>query len=264
MLRNPEVEVEKMMAWTRELFLGKGAEKLTIPEDILKFGFELMSKNFEKAENRSIKNMILRKILHTKEVVEAGFEIMENENGVDWNPYMVGAVTFAHDFGRFPQAHLGSYSDIKTGFDHAEAGAEFVLKGSFPESEKRGLDIQGLAEAVRAHSQLEYNGNDIYGMLIRDADKTGLLNYFHYHIKEYEVFEGKVSPGAVKAVLNGKLVLKLDIRSKIDVFLTWLSWQYDLNFPATKKLFEASGVKQYIFDEIKKRDETVWEKVREL
>jgi len=262
-LKSPPETVEEMMLWTRNLFLGSGTERVRIPEDVLGFGFEVMRKNFASAKDRSIKKLILRKILHTREVVDAGIEIMENEGGVDWDPYMACTVTFLHDMGRFPQAHFGDYSDIRTGFDHASVGAGMVLAAEFPESIAMGIDIKRVAEAIREHSRLSYVGNDEYGKFIRDADKLGLMDYFHFHVAEYPVPDGEVTPGALREFLVEKMVLKSDVVNRIDVFLCWLSWQCDFNFGATKMLFESGGMKEYMHSEILKMDEGVYELIKD-
>lgn len=255
------MSVEEMMAWTKELFTGVGTEGFKIPVELLEFGFNLMKEHFVGAESREIRHMVLRKILHTREVVVAGNEIMASETEEEWNPWMVGAVTFAHDFGRFPQARLGSFSDIKTGFDHAEAGAEIILAQEFPNLEKKGIDKKILVEAVRNHSRLEYLGGERYSKFIRDADKLGLLSYFHYHIQEFKLPEGKVTTGALTAFLEGWLVPKKEMKTQVDVFLCWYSWQFDLNFAGTKKLMEMDGAQDFILEQIKKRDEEAWRQV---
>lgn len=174
---------------------------------------------------------------------------------------MGGAVTFAHDFGRFPQAMLGSFSDIKTGFDHAKEGAKILQSHPWPKMAQLGIDGKVLAEAVKNHSRLDYFAGELYGRFIRDADKLGLLSYFHYHIQEFKLPEGKVTPGALRAFLEGRLVPKKEMKTQIDVFLCWYSWQFDLNFFATKKLMESNGAEDFILDQIKKRDEEVWRQV---
>jgi hypothetical protein len=260
-LKNSDMGVEEMLVWTRELFTGEGSEKFRIPENLLNYGFEIMTSNFNKAKDGETRKMILRKILHTKEVVMAGIEIMEKEKSVEWNPYMVGAVTFAHDFGRFPQALLGSFSDTKTGFDHASEGARLIEKKNFSELASMGIDIKVLAETVRQHSRLEYRGKEVYVKFIRDADKLGLLDFFHNDIDEFKVPWGSVTKGAIEAFLDGRLVPKEDLVNRIDVFLCWLSWQFDFNFAATRELVESRGTRDYILEEIKKMDEDVWSKV---
>lgn len=250
-----------MVAWTKELFTGVGTEDFRIPGELLEFGFKLMKNHFEGAESLEIRHMILMKVLHTREVVVAGNEIMALENEKEWNLWMVGAVTFAHDFGRFPQAHLGSFSDIKTGFDHAGAGAEILLAEKWPKLTEVGIDLKVLAEAVRNHSRLEYTAGEKYGEFIRDADKLGLLSYFHYVVQEFKLPEGKVTAGALRAFLEKRLVPKKEMKTQLDVFLCWYSWQFDLNFAGTKKLIETDGIKPFILEQIKKRDEELWRQV---
>lgn len=253
-----EAEVE---AWERDLFLGTGSEKFRIPEDIMEFGVGVMLKNYKQAKSEEVRQLIRRKILHTREVVVAGYEIMEAEGGVVWDPYFVGAVCFLHDMGRFPQAHLGSFSDAKTGFDHAEVGAEMISRERFKEASKMGIEIPRLAEAVREHSKLKYSGSDVYGKFIRDADKLGLMDYFQYHIEEYQAPRGRVTTGALRTFVEGGQVLKKDMVNRIDIFLSWLSWQFDFNFEATKSLFEIGGSQDYFLEEIKRMDESAYEKV---
>lgn len=260
-LANPDMEVEAMKRWTKELFLGDGTEKFMIPDELLEFGLNLMQEHFRAAKSRDVRHMILRKVLHTREVVMAGQEIMAQQTDVDWNPWMVGAVTFAHDFGRFPQALLGSFSDIKTRFDHAEEGAKILQSCPWPKMAQLGIDDKVLAEAVKNHSRLDYSVGELYGKFIRDADKLGLLSYFHYHIQEFKLPEGKVTTGALRAFLEGRLVPKKEMKTQIDVFLCWYSWQFDLNYFATKKLMETNGAEGFILDQIKKRDEEVWRQV---
>ena len=263
-LNNADFGSDDFCDWVKELFLGEDTEKFRIPEDVFDFGFEVMRKNYLAAKNGEIRKLILRKILHTREVVEAGCEILEREDVEEWNPYMAGTVTFLHDMGRFPQAHFGDYSDVRTGFDHAKAGAEMILIADFPKSSERGIDMERVADAVRQHSNLFYVGSDIYGKFARDADKMGLINYFHYHIVDFPIKEDKVNSGALETFLAGKMVLKADMQSKIDVFLCWLSWQCDFNFGATKELFVGGGMKEYILGEIRRMDGGVWEKVADL
>lgn len=258
-LANSDISVEEMTAWMKELFLGKGTEKFKVPEDILEFGFGLMVDNFAKARDGNIRRMILRKILHTREVVVAGLEIVEKEKSVDWDPFMVGAVTFAHDFGRFPQAQLGSYSDAKTGFDHAVEGANLIEKGLSSKAAGLGIEMKRLVEAVRHHSALEYKGKDLYAKFIRDADKIGLMNYFHYHMDDYNFPKGRITEGALERFLAGEMVYKRDILTRSDVALCWLSWVHDFNLEETRKIFDLEEVKDSMLAEIEKNDKEAFD-----
>ncbi len=82
-LANPDIEVDAMKRWTKELFLGEGTEKFMIPDELLEFGLNLMQEHFMAAQSRDVRHMILRKVLHTREVVVAGLEIMAQQTDVD-------------------------------------------------------------------------------------------------------------------------------------------------------------------------------------
>ncbi len=261
-LEKTNLETEELVAWINDLF---GVYKNDgIREEVLNFGFEVMIDNYAKAKSEKTKKMILIKILHTLEVVEAGFDIASREKEMNWNLGAIGEVTFLHDMGRFAQAHFESYSDYETNFDHADCGAETVLMAEFDEYENRGITNNELTEAIREHSKIEYLGENIYAKLVRDADKLGLINYFHYHLKNHEWPKGKISEGALEAYLDGKLVPRKFMKNEGDVILCWLSWEFDINFEGTKKLIEESGMKEFMLNLLRETDEKVWKKVRDL
>jgi len=260
-LNEADLSLEETMVWIRELFLGKGTEKFRITEEILDFGFGVIEANYKAAKSPLSRQLIRRKALHTREVVVAGIEILEEEGSVNWDPYMAGAVTFLHDIGRFPQAHLESMSDRKTGFDHASVGADMIAAKKFEESTEMGLDMKRVEHAVREHSRISYNGSDEYAKYIRDADKLGLLEYIRYYLDEFVGPNGKASKGAVEAFVEGRLVSHEYMINRVDLFLAWLSWIHDFNFDATSELFLKSGVAEYMLEEIRKMDEDAFEVV---
>jgi hypothetical protein len=55
----------------------------------------------------------------------------------------------------------------------------------------------------------------------------------------------------LKAYKAGKMVRNEDMNTKADLFLSWLGWEVDFNFPATKKYFENEGIKSWMIEELK-------------
>lgn len=255
------MDVEDVEKWIRSLFFGEGTESFRIPEDVFDFGIGVMLTNYRAAKTEDIRRQMRRKMLHTREVVEAGIDIMKNVGEENWDPYAVGTVTFLHDMGRFPQAHLGSYSDAATGFDHAGVGAEMILTEDFPEAHEMGIDMKRLAEAVREHSRLTYTDGDMYGKLIRDADKLAIMQHYLDHVADYPQPVGEVTPGALEAFLKGQMVLKSDMRTQIDVALSLLAWEFDLNYGATREIFASSGAKKVIQKAVREMDEEVGRRI---
>jgi len=261
MLITPELSLGELEMWVRKLFWGEGSERYRISEEAFDWALEIMKKNFVLAKNDMQKEMILRKILHTKEVVEAGVDIIEETGEVDWDQYQAGTVCFLHDVGRFPQALTGSYSDEKSGVDHAKLGAEMIRKFEFPETKEMGVDLEVVADAVEWHSKRYYTGSSDYSKLCRDADKLGLMRFVNYHLDDYSVPNGEVTKAALENFLDGESVLRQNMVQRIDVYIAWLSWWHDLQFDATRRFIVSDGIVDFMLDKIKRQDVQVWEKM---
>lgn len=236
------------MAWTEAIYKEEGEPELKIPESVWKWFLDVVMEAYTKAQSDLIRRMILVKIIHTREVVRAGFEIVLAERGYEWNMYQVGAVCLLHDIARFEQSLLGSFVDDETNFDHAVIGGEMVDAHEFDDFGKLGIDKEKVVLAVKNHSRYEYSGDDIYAKLIRDADKLALLRampeILASKIKDYE--DGEVTEAVLEAYKAGKIVHHKDVRYRVDLFVSWLAWGFDLNFAETKRLFEDDGIRAWI------------------
>jgi HD superfamily phosphohydrolase YqeK len=161
--------------WTSGLFSGKEAKGFRYPKEVFEWFWEVVFGVYEKAESDLVRRMIMVKIIHTREVVAAGIDIAKAEKDYKWNDFQVGTVCLLHDIGRFDQALLGSYSDEKTGFDHALIGSEMIKNYDFGEFDRFGIDKKSVVESVKYHSSFSYLGKDLYAKLTRDADKLALV-----------------------------------------------------------------------------------------
>ncbi len=241
-------------AWTEKIFHGKEAEDFKLQDEVYEWFLEVVFCAYEKAKSDLIRRMILVKIIHTREVVQAGFDITRAENGFIWNENMVGTVCLLHDIGRFDQALLGSYSDEKTKYDHALVGSEMISEHEFTSLSSMDIEKEIVVEAVRNHSLFQYDGDDIYAKLTRDADKLALLRSMS-EILEAKIGEREekgVTEGALAAFRSGKMVRNRDMKTRADLFLAWLGWEVDFNFAATKKYFENEGIRGWMVDELKR------------
>lgn len=192
------------------------------------------------------------KIIHTREVVRAGADIANAEKNFKWNVFQVRTVCLLHDIGRFDQALLGSYSDVKTNFDHALAGSEMIINHAFGEFTALGIDKKSVVESVKYHSAFSYSGGDIYAKLTRDADKLALLRCMPeiLAVKVEEYPNMGVTKAALRAYKAGTMVRNKDINTKADLFLAWLGWQNDFNFSQTAKYLEEEGIKKWMEGEL--------------
>ena len=247
--------VEAVRVWAEALFQQKGTENFKLPEVMWSWFVEVVLATYGKAESDLVRRMILIKIIHTREVVMAGFEITMAEKEFTWNEYQVGAVCLLHDIARFDQALLGSFSDEETKFDHALIGSEMIEKHNFVGADLMGVDMGVVVEAVKQHSAYRYEGNDIYAKLTRDADKLALLRSMP-EILAAEIGgfpEGGTTEEALEAYKVGRMILRKDMKTRTDLFLAWLAWENDMNFAETKRRFVEEGIKEWMTDEVKQR-----------
>lgn len=247
--------MEKVRAWTEGLFQQKGTENFKLPEVMWSWFVEVVLAAYEKAENDLVRRMILIKIIHTREVVMAGFDITTAEKEFTWNEYQVGAVCLLHDIARFDQALLGSFSDKETHFDHALIGSEMIKIHNFAGVDLKVVDMEAVIEAVKCHSAYRYEGKNSYAKLTRDADKLALLRSMP-EILAAEIGgfpEGDLTKEALLMYQRGQIVFRKDMKTRTDLFLAWLAWEHDMNFAETKRLFVTEGIKEWMIGELKKR-----------
>jgi hypothetical protein len=250
-----EKSVEEVRKWSVDIFHQKGTDDFKLPVGIWEWFLEVVSKAYEKAETDLVRRMILIKVIHTREVVRAGFDITIAEKEYEWNLWQVGTVCLLHDIARFDQALLGSFSDTVTDYDHALVGAKMINEHDLNDFEELKMNKMVVVEAVKHHSEYQYSGDDIYAKLTRDADKLALLRATP-EIIEANIggfVEEGVTEAALKSYREGEMVRHVNMKTRGDMFLSWLAWESDFNFAETKKLFINEGIKEWMLSEVKKR-----------
>lgn len=138
------------------------------------------------------------------------------------------ATGLLHDVGRLPQhAMHRSYSDVATGCDHGDLGAEMLgecgLLGRFlPGAERSVSDV--VIRSVRWHNKRELPddiGEDTlpYASLVRDADITDILSLWaagRMSVAPRPVRWEDVSPGVLRAIREGRTVSRADVQGEDD------------------------------------------------
>ncbi len=247
---------EEMEKWTREIFVKAKCGNDFVPVEVFEWTIERMKLNYSRSTTEKQRRMSLVKVLHTKEVVEAGWDIVQGENEIEWNIAEVGATCILHDVARFEQALLESFSDEQTGFDHAKVGAFLIRQANWSKDLKDRMDMMEVAEAVKWHSNYAYPGTNKYAKLIRDADKLGLARFVEYHLRTMGYPDGKLEKEAIQQFLRKETVKRELMLNKVDVYLCWLAWKWDLNFETTKRRFVREGVEGWLEARIRDMDET--------
>ena len=158
------------------------------------------------------------------------------------------ATAVLHDVGRFRQyAEYRTFRD-QASENHARISLRVVnrnrLLAGFSPPQKAHI-----ARAVAFHNTAHPPGlNDsdsrLFLKLLRDADKLDILNIVigHYvgRARQPEAFNGlaltdghECSPRVLAALRESRFVQSEEVRTLTDVKLLYISWVFDLNFPAS-------------------------------
>jgi len=195
------------------------------------------------AEDRASMDL---KVEHTWRVADNMTMLAEALSSPWADPWLARAIGVLHDTGRFPQyERYRTFSDAVS-VNHGQLGASVLLdSGALDPLDPADRAI--LLDAVKYHNAfgLPALGEDQlrYLKLIRDADKLDVWRVLADH---YELPEGKrsmavgqglaESPGCSVEVLeclgSCRMVPLSIARNANDMRLLYVSWAYDINYPA--------------------------------
>lgn len=228
-------------------------KRFVIPEEILEWGVGEMARYYMKAETRKIKQMVFKKIEHTKEVMRAGVDICLGTPEIDWNFTQVGLVCFLHDIGRFEQAMYGTFSD-EISVDHARIGVGMFKVKEWPCLKEYDVDLRTLYETVDRHSRRVYKGKNNYVRLIRDADKIGILRNIPRDLMMDSLPDGPVSKEVAGRMNTETLVDYKYVKTKVDFYMAMLAWPKDFWFKVTYELYKESGASKWMKKQVLDQD----------
>jgi len=253
-LNNPNLDVTVVEDWSKELFLGARKPEY-LPLQIAEFGISEQVKFYKQATSEKCQRMVLGKILHTREVVTAGLDIVKSTSDIPWNLTQVVTTCFLHDLGRFEQMLYGTYSDEESNFDHGHIGAEKFKSQNWEELTRQfDLNLNDIYEAIHEHSRIKYDGDNVYVKLIRDADKLALFRTMPYWLT---LNGDSFSKEALKSFLGEGLVKNSEVTTSADRLLIMASWVKDLNFSTTRHFFDDEGIRHWLEEAIATVDSSV-------
>lgn len=201
---------------------------------------------------------IALKVEHTRHVCNNIRRIAREESLGEGREALAEAVALFHDIGRFPQYRRYKTFRDSVSVNHAVLGGDILVQGKvldrFPPDER-----EMIIRSVRHHNAFAVpSGLDgesaLYLRLVRDADKLDIWRVFleFYRLPEQERASAVslglpdlpgCSPEVLAAVGRGELVRLALVKSLNDFKLLQLSWVYDLNFPASFRMF---GERDYL------------------
>lgn len=191
---------------------------------------------------------IALKIEHTDYVVQAADQIAKSLQLSDRQKQLAHVAALFHDIGRFEQVRrYHTFFDSKS-VDHAELGAsileeEKILEDSFTLEEQKQI-----IQAVRVHSRLSIPSEDlgwqkILDQIVRDADK---IDIFRVAATQDpidtsgetldSISEANITPIVYESIIQERSVLRSDRKTSLDMWISFLGFVFDLNFPESANL----------------------------
>lgn len=212
--------------------------------DYAKKQFDAFLDEFDREDDK-----IKLKIVHTNAVVDAAREIVGRMKLSEEQRLLAELIALLHDIGRFEQ--LRQFDSFEpTTMDHASYGVELL----FGEKQMIRRFIREdnwdtvIRYAIARHSdyQVEKTGApemDLQASLIRDADK---LDNCRVKLEEsIEVLLGTdaetvgsqcITDKIWQTCLERRSILSADRVTKMDYWVSYIAYFFDINFPATAEV----------------------------
>lgn len=208
-------------------------------------------------EDQKEQNNILLKEKHSLFVAQNALAIAKGE-ALGSNETMIAEIAgLFHDVGRFPQyAKYKTFLD-KVSVNHGQLGAETLLsEGILSRLSRRERDI--IENAVRFHNAFavpdDFDADmALFTRIVRDSDKIDIWRVFceYFEAPEEDKADAATlglpddpewSQDAVSAIMGRQIVKLAQVRTVNDFMLLQLSWVFDINFRASFKIIQQSGI----------------------
>lgn len=210
-------------------------------------------------ENEKIK----LKIIHTEGVVRCAAEIARRMNLSEEDKCLAELIALLHDIGRFEQ--IKQFDSFEpTTMDHASYGVEILFgeRKMIRRFVKEDTWDEVIRTAIAHHSDYELpdirdEQTLLHAKLIRDADK---LDNCRVKLEEsIEVLLGtdarsvgsqEITEKVWEYCLNHKCIKSADRRNKIDYWVSYIVYFFDINFPETFSIIREENYLDRIIDRI--------------
>ncbi|MGD9129567.1 MAG: hypothetical protein PVJ09_03715 [Candidatus Woesebacteria bacterium] len=230
---------------------------------LLSIAFKYIS-HIEKTDEKIAKEMILHKIVHTGETMEAMYDILSREDALDEYFEAAMLAIISHDVGRFPQvAKHKIISDDKSRFDHAQA-SHAILTGEWseliaPVPFANHPAFDDIATAILEHSKFKPAVESLLVALVRDADKLAILRGIVEFSDRFKMLRPQlteasesISRTVIESFLDPQCatVVNGDVVTIADDLIAKLAFIFDINLQATKDILVEEGILDQIIAKI--------------
>lgn len=234
--------------------------------------FSRYLKQFD-AENEKIK----LKIIHTDGVVRCAAEITRRMGLSKEDCRLAELIALLHDIGRFEQVKVFDSFEPAT-MDHAAYGAGLLFgsRQMIRQFIKENTWDDIIREAIARHSDFSVGTiNDertlLHAKLIRDADK---LDNCRVKLEDpirvlldtdgSEAGKQEISDKVWNTCLNHKSVRSEDRRTKMDYWVSYVAYFFDINFAETFSIIKEEQYVDRIIDRIPYTNPNTKEKMERL
>lgn len=209
------------------------------------------------------------KIVHTQ-AVDAVMERLSEALGLDGRMCgrMCGLAHLCavyHDIGRFEQLRRYDTFLDHLSVDHAQLGCEVLRSGGFLDGlpEK---DRQMVLKAIANHNRLTVEGGLdeetlLLCRMLRDADKCDIFRVFATEdprnttgVCAEEAGQEKISDAVYESLMAHRCVKKEERVSGLDIWVSFLGFLYDLNFPESLRIVRETSYYKKPFEMLKIKD----------
>ena len=170
-----------------------------------------------------------------------------------------------HDIGRFEQLRRYDTFLDHLSVDHAQLGCEVLRSGGFLDGlpEK---DRQMVLKAIANHNRLTVEGGLdeetlLLCRMLRDADKCDIFRVFATEdprnttgVCAEEAGQEKISDAVYESLMAHRCVKKEERVSGLDIWVSFLGFLYDLNFPESLRIVRETSYYKKPFEMLKIKD----------
>ena len=213
------------------------------------------------------------KIIHTQRVTEVMEQLTAALPLSESDRELAYLCAVYHDIGRFEQLkRYHTFLDYKS-IDHAQLGCEILRQGDFLD-ELSAREREQVLTAIGNHNRLAIeDGLDektlLFAKLIRDADKCDIFRVFAQEdpvdttdFSAEQVGQEAVSDVVYESILGHYCIKKQERKTGLDVWVSFLSFFFDLNFAESLRIALKQGYYKKRFLELNFEDPATEERVR--
>jgi hypothetical protein len=210
--------------------------------------FDNYTKNYDLKDNK-----VYIKYYHSYRVKELMKDLAIKLELTEKQIEVSEVIGLLHDIGRFEQLKkYQSFSDIKSGFDHADESCIYLFdQGHIKDFYDNEDYFEIIKDSIKNHNKYvidkKLSGDNLfYSKMIRDMDKVDIFRVI-YEFYKYDFDKNEISKEVLDSFNNKKPIDRKCLKTKSDFILSLLAFVYDINFKETYIILKNKKYLQKVF-----------------